>query len=280
MRATTMLKSDRRPKWALLTVAAACALLAAPAPLALAQSGDGTPVRVKRPVRRPVIDLERKARQPRPGQIVPGEPAPAQTPAPAATPIPEPAAPAARNPADDPATMSMMPPSVQAPAPAPAALRLASGEPVNAVVRTVGGPAAQSEWRLAGRSEDDEPWQPLTAEATRQGVLEVRTGMSGSVELEIDGRTTLRIGRLSRVRVQRVGGGVPDAGGASAEPGELLVQLERGKVEIEPRAVDELGLAVVPVRIVTPAAILARRVPVEVTHDAFYGTRETMLTRE
>ncbi len=283
MRATTMLKSHRRPGWALLTVAAACAFLAVPAAPALAQSGDGdgAPVRVKRPVRRPVIDLERQARKPRPGQIVPGEPAPTEAPAPATTQVPEPSAPAApapgaQEPAEEPATMSMM----SIPAPAPAVLGLASGEPVSVVVREVGGPASQAEWRLAARGEDEGPWQALTAEAARRGVLEIRTGMAGSAVLEIDGRTTLRVGRLSRLRVQRMGGGAPGAGGAPATPGELLIQLDRGKVEVEPRAVDQLGLAVVPVRIVTPAATLMRRVPVEVTHDAFYGTRETMLTRE
>lgn len=250
-------------------LALASVALAGFAPAAHAQSGSGaTPPRNKRPVRRPVIDLERAARQPRPGQILPEEELPAPPTQPEVQPAPEPAGtppPRAAEPAEAPASPATPPTT-----PPPANTEPTLG-PVAANVIEVSGPASQVQWRLADAEASGDEWEPIAAGATRSGRLEVRTGLSGAVTLTIDDQAALRFGRLSRAKVERrVVEGRP----------ELVVRLSRGRVVVEPQEVDALGLAKTPVRIVTPAGTAVRRVAVEVVYDAMNGMRETVLKRE
>lgn len=144
-----------------------------------------------------------------------------------------------------------------------------AGQPVRIVVLAAAGTmgdATQAQWRAIG--SQDTTWRGMEAGGRTEERVEIRTGLSGSVKIEIDGGSTLAIDRLSRVRVERR---------ARADVSEISVELIRGRVELQPVKTDDLGLALEPIRIRTPDAVLLRRSAVAVTYDAFKGTRETPL---
>jgi hypothetical protein len=270
-------------------------------PTVCAAQSEPAPVRPgKRVIRRPVIDLERSAVQVRPGQVVPvGEPAedPVLT-------VPEPGA-AARLTPTSPSSLSK--PSVAAAGeggapgsqqrqtaptgptggtPAPLAGPVpprppvtaadaresapadAGVEPVKVVVLSAqsgDGEGPQAQWRVIDGL--DSAWRPMETGARTEERVEIRTGLSGAVRIEIDSAVVVTIDRLSRVRLERR---------ARADASELSVELIRGRIEVRPTRTDELGQGVEPVRIRTPDAALLRRTAVSVTYDAFKGTRESM----
>jgi hypothetical protein len=244
-------------------------------PVCAAQS-EPAPVRPsKRVVRRPVIDLEKSATQVRPGQVIPaGEPA-EEAPAPAAPPASAtpPLVPAAA-PSTVPSLAPSPSPTPRPPQPAtdarePAAAEAGAGaEPVKVVVLSAHGgegEGPQAQWRVIDGL--DGAWRPMETGARTEERVEIRTGLTGLVRVELDSAVVVTIDRLSRVRLERR---------ARADASELSVELIRGRIEVRPTRTDELGQGVEPVRIRTPDAALLRRTAVSVTYDAFKGTRESM----
>lgn len=255
-----------------LAMGAAALLAGAPAAVAQQQSDPPIP-RNKRPVRRPVIDLEEMAKRPRPGQIVPGEPASTDPAAPESEPAAQPtSAPAPTPPAPpSPATSTASTPAATPSTTVPVAAQ-DPADPVHASVLEVAGPPTQVQWRAVTAPVDEEAeWGTIEAGASLDGRIELRTGLAGVVALDVDNQTALRFGRLSRARLERR---------ITSGRSEIVVHLLRGRVVVEPRALDAAGLAATPVRIVTPAGTAVRRVAVEIAYDAMSGMRETVLKRE
>lgn len=244
---------------------------------AFGQPEPAQPVRSKKPVRRPVIDLEKAASEVRSGQVVPEaevtrEPTP---PPPVAPPPMRPIAEAA----PAPAPKKSLPPAAAAAAPKaadPGAADVAdlppsaAGEPVKVVVLSAyageSDASPQAQWRpMVGA---DASWRTVEVGGRAEDRIEIRTGLTGSVRIEVDGVITVQVDRLSRVRVERR---------ARSDTSELSVELVRGRVEVQPTKTDDLRQGVEPVRIRTPDAALLRRTGVAVTYDAFKGTREAAL---
>lgn len=272
MRTTSTVRAGGAARLAVALLAGAVTL--ADPPVCAAQS-EPAPVRPsKRVVRRPVIDLEKSATQVRPGQVIPaGEPAeeatpPAAPPASAATPPVSAAAPTTvPSLAPSPSPTSRPPqPATDAREPAPA--EAVGAEPVKVVVLSAQGgegEGPQAQWRVTDGL--DGAWRPMETGARTEERVEIRTGLSGVVRVELDSAVVITIDRLSRVRLERR---------ARADASELSVELIRGRIEVRPTRTDELGQGVEPVRIRTPDAALLRRTAVSVTYDAFKGTRESM----
>ncbi|MBX3358245.1 MAG: hypothetical protein KF745_07440 [Phycisphaeraceae bacterium] len=264
------------------------------------------PIKNKRPVRRAVIDLEKMALENRPGQVVPEDVFPpvevvkegaAPTAALAAagttggevTTWPSrstPAQPPSERPAS-PSDSTLVVPQAGSSSPAPSQLDqargaepsleeqsippAANGEPIGVIVLAAKGADSirpQVQWRPIGG--DEASWRPAGTGARAEERIEVRTGLDGSVTLEIDGLFAVQIDRLTRLRIERR---------RRDDVSELSIELIRGRAEVRPIKVDQTGLAVEPVRIRTPDATLLRRSAVGVTFDAFKGTRETPLSQ-
>lgn len=245
------------------------------------------PLRNKKPLRKPVIDLEKASMEIRPGQVVPDaevtrEPAAREQPptAPPAPALPPKPATAERSPSN----AAIPGPAPKAPAPVaddgarpvePAAADAAdlppsaAGEPVKVVVLSAytgdGDGSRQAQWRSMGGA--DASWRPVEVGSRTEERLEIRTGLTGTVRIEVDGVITVQVDRLSRVRVERR---------ARSDASELSVELVRGRVEVQPIKTDDLRQGE-PVRIRTQDAVLLRRTAVAVTYDAFKGTRESAL---
>ncbi len=150
----------------------------------------------KKPVRKPVINLDSTAKQRRPGQVLPGDTSP--TPAPKATPAPVPAPPPTKAPEPPPPVPVAQPapqppaPSVQTPVqqpepcketpPAPklrASASSVSGATAGAQVRRIGGGG--------GASGGDGAWVELTSEWAGETPIELRVGVHAPVVVRIAG---------------------------------------------------------------------------------------------
>ncbi|MBX3407323.1 MAG: hypothetical protein KF869_11230 [Phycisphaeraceae bacterium] len=143
------------------------------------------------------------------------------------------------------------------------------GEAVSARVSAIDGPADVIEWRGLG-----EEWSPIAAGATASGRLEVRTGLGASATFVIDDQVEIKVLRLSRVRFERR---EPSGPGL---PAEIVVEVNRGEVDIKPRPALVAGAATAVIRIVTPDKNFATRLPTGVRYDAFSGTRTRVLSAE
>lgn len=176
------------------------------------------------------------------------DPAPRAQPAPAATP-----APSERPAAAVPGTAAVAKP----------------GESVTVRVGSIDGPADVIEWRGLG-----EEWSPIAAGASATGRLEIRTGLGASATFVVDDQVEVKVLRLSRVRLERREPAGPGL------PAEIVVEVNRGEVDIKPRTALVAGAATAVVRIVTPDKNFATRLPTGVRYDAFSGTRTRVLSAE
>jgi hypothetical protein len=155
-------------------------------------------------------------------------------------------------------------------APQPGAAATAKpGQSVSARVAAIDGPADVIEWRGLG-----EEWSPISAGATASGRLEVRTALGASATFVIDDQVEVKVLRLSRVRFERR---EPSGPGL---PAEIVVEVNRGEVDIKPRPALVAGAATAVIRIITPDKNFATRLPTGVRYDAFSGTRTRVLSAE
>ncbi len=183
----------------LVCIGVASVLLGA-GPEALAQSSSGEPDRTRvarrKPLKRPVVNLERQAAAQREGQVVPRGPAAARDAgAPGASPTGAPdGAPAEGR------DGGALRPSVialggaeeaGAPAPAPVDSRLSTSVRVARVDGSV-------QWR-----EADRRWESPSEADSGTGRIEVRTGPGSSVTLVVAGGWAVQLGPLSRATLSR-----------------------------------------------------------------------------
>jgi outer membrane biosynthesis protein TonB len=166
--------------------------------IAAAVSGAALPARAallddKKPVKKPVVDLDSSAKKRRDGQVMPGDTAPPapRAPAPAAAPKPaEPAKPAPQ-PAPTPAAAPAQPPSAPVPAPAPSPSPKPSTPPPAPTFHTAASAIARAPAGAQARKPgaSDAGWTDISEQWTADGPVEVRVGMHAAVVLRINGAT-------------------------------------------------------------------------------------------
>ncbi|MBC7834961.1 MAG: hypothetical protein H7Y88_07655 [Phycisphaerales bacterium] len=256
------------PRFLVLIVVAV--MLTAGTAAAQAPQPAGTPsTQPRKPVKPPTVDLEKAAKRPRPGQVLPGEPLP--------------------TPADQPDDTS-----VDQPASPPAAIPLSDGSqtpalPIDQAVPSLlsgASPFAADDWPLAvrvlgisGKSDGVQvrSWregQPTEWIALRRGtelteLSEVRTGLHTTASILLENAVRIDLGRLSRVALSR-----PHP---ALELATVSIDLLRGRVDAYPQAVDNAGLSILGIALTGPELTKTRRVPFRIEHDAFRGTREQVL---
>lgn len=164
--------------------------------------------------------------------------------------------------ASRPATESRDPARVVTESTTAAALSQPAGEPVHAKVTGIDGPADVIQWRV-----DDGEWMNLVVNDTATGVIEVRTGLGAAVSFILADQVSVKVSRLSRVRLEQR---TPEKPGL---PIELVVNISRGEVDIKPLPMTPGSPAPAVVRIVTPDKNFTTRLATGVRLDAFTGTR-------
>lgn len=253
-----------------------------------AQPAAAQPAKPIKPAPVPV-QVPEPARQPAPAATAqPSQPPPAPEPAPVARVRPEPdplpelrtdrpapqPEPAASPRAVPPAPAPQAEPASE-PAPATEPARVGStalarpGESVSARIASIEGPPDVIEWRGLG-----EDWAAIAAGATASGRLEVRTGLGAAATFVLDDQVEVKVLRLSRVRFERR---EPSGPGM---PAEIVVEIQRGEVDIKPKQTLIAGAATAVIRIITPDKNFATRLPTGVRYDAFSGTRTTVVSLE
>ncbi|MFN7022609.1 MAG: hypothetical protein ACK4WH_14965 [Phycisphaerales bacterium] len=258
-------------------------------------SQPGKPVRRGRIIRQPIVDLEKQAAQRRPGQVLPGDPAPEKFAAPLAAPkAAAPVSPAVSpdspklKPAPTPVspdagprpTPPSPPESKPAPAPEPEPAPAASPTPepslsvlpgprevraltpledessVTFLLTAVDGEPSGIEWRRASGPAAS-GWTSAVVGDQVSGLYEVRTGLNTEASLIINNAGSVRIGRLARVVI----------GGTDSKGFPTLTVL-RGSIEVQSDAASD-----VLVRSPDRAADRVVGSGVRVTYDAFRGTQ-------
>ncbi|MGD9689788.1 MAG: hypothetical protein AB7K52_09065 [Phycisphaerales bacterium] len=209
----------------------------------------------------PPIDLESMARAPSSSAAAgarteAASPAASQQPASTPTQAATPAAPSeAARPADQPEE------------PATDAL---SRQGVRTEVRSVSGPAGDVETRKVfpaiGGTLIDKWRSPAKAGDESSSILDVRTGLRGSISLTFDQASVVRLGRLTRARL-----GAISTGGDEPSATRGLVELVRGSVSIWPAP----GVSI---NVLTPEGVTVVRDAATVSHDSVHGTRVSVLT--
>jgi len=129
-------------------------------------------------------------------------------------------------------------------------------------VTGIDGPADVIQWRV-----DDGEWMNLVVNDTATGVIEVRTGLGAAVSFILADQVSVKVSRLSRVRLEQR---TPEKPGL---PIELVVNISRGEVDIKPLPMTPGSPAPAVVRIVTPDKNFTTRLATGVRLDAFTGTR-------
>ncbi len=233
----------------------------------------------KKPVKKPPIDLEKDAKKPRPGQVLPegsspAEPAPATpepgaspTPAnPAPTPAPAPAPTPREKPAPTSGPRPLPPPRAEGGVPSrvdgvASDLRYVAVDRVNVEVTEVLGPGEFVQWRVVddGRGRPGD-WQTLQPGEPISDRIEIRTGIGARVSMNVEGSTSVILHRLTRARVERKI--------RSDGQWQIGVTIYRGMVEATGAAADR-GAAVL---VRTPDQVFPLRTRALFEYDAFKGT--------
>lgn len=258
-------------------------------------SQPGKPVRRGRIVRQPIVDLEKQAARRRPGQVLPGDPAPEKFAAPLAAPkAAAPAAPAASpeasklKPAPTPVSPDVgprpasPPPSeskpVAPPEPEPAPANAPTPEPSLSVlpgpreVRTLAPQESETSVTLVLSAVDGEPsgieWRSVSDPTSQgwtsaavgdqvSGRWEVRTGLNTEASLIINNAGSVQIGRLARVVI-----------GNTDSRGYPALTVLRGSIEVRSEASGD-----VVVRSPDQPRDRVVGTGVRVTYDGFRGTQ-------
>ncbi|MBL8764697.1 MAG: FecR domain-containing protein [Phycisphaerae bacterium] len=204
---------------AFVLVAGATSLLATSARAQPAEPPDSA----RKAPRKAVFDLTGDARRARPGSMVPESMAPAPArPAPVPAAVPVPGSKRSGN----------LPAGVDAPRGAP--------RPAPAVLRaSVNSALGRAEWSGAGAA-----WQAVRGGESVTGPTDLRTGRGSEVAVQLADNVTLRVMRLSRVKVQL---GQDSEGRSGTE-----VVIDRGDVRVEVAQVDPDGPLAKPIWVVTP----------------------------
>jgi len=135
-----------------------------------------------------------------------------------------------------------------------------AGVQVDAVI--VEGASDLAQWRRCG-VDAAARWEPLTAGASIEGNIELRTGIGVKVVVRAGDTAEVHIGALSRVGFGKI---VESDGHAT-----LCIALARGKIEVVGLARDEFSLSRSPILVLSPEGRFPVRARTTAIRDAFSG---------
>jgi hypothetical protein len=232
----------------------------------------------KKPVKKPPIDLEKDAKKPRPGQVLPdgttvpaetapATPEPGATPTPAnPTPTPAPAPAPRENPTPSTGPKPLSPPRADGGVPSrvdgiASDLRYVAVDRVSVNVTEVLGPGELVQWRVVddGRGRPGD-WQTLQPGDPISDRIEVRTGIGARVSMVVEESTSVILHRLTRARIERKI--------RSDGQWQIGVTIYHGMLEATGTAADR-GAAVL---VRTPDQVFPLRTRALFEYDAFKGT--------
>jgi len=126
--------------------------------------------------------------------------------------------------------------------------------PGAAAIRVLSLTGDSLQWRDRGGE-----WKSMAAGETASSPIELRTGLEAEATLEIDDRVEIRVGRLTRITIER----------RSTQPPMPAITIERGSVDLRARSKD---LVECWIRTPDRSAGFATFPGVRIAYSAFSGT--------